>query len=62
MAVAAFIGLQYNPSPKRDDETEYGAYLRNHYVFGRFQSDIEVALSSVMCTAEEFRAGAHRRG
>lgn len=47
------------PSPKRDDETEYEAYLRNHHVFGRFQGDIEVALSSIMYTADEFRAGAH---
>jgi hypothetical protein len=61
MAVAAFIDLQYTPSPKRDDETEYEAYLRNHYVFGRFQGDIEVALSSIMYTEDEFRAGAHRR-
>jgi hypothetical protein len=61
MAVAGFIDLQYTPSPKRDDETEYEAYLRNHHVFGRFQGDIEVALSSIMYTAEEFRAGAHRR-
>ena len=29
----AFIDLQYIPSPKRDDETEYEAYLRNHHVF-----------------------------
>jgi hypothetical protein len=62
MALAAFIDLQYSPSPKRDDETEYEAYRRNHHVFGRFQGDIEIALSSIMYTADEFRAGAHRRG
>lgn len=60
-ALAAFIDLQYTPSPKRDDETEYEAYLRNHHVFGRYQGDIEVALSSIMYTAEEWRAGEHRR-
>jgi hypothetical protein len=58
MALAAFIDLQYTPSPKRDDETEYEAYLRNHHVF---EGDIEVALSSIMYTADEFRAGVHRR-
>jgi hypothetical protein len=43
MAVAAFIDLQYTPSPKRDDEIEFEAYLGNDHVFGRFQDDIEVA-------------------
>lgn len=62
MALAAFIDLQHNPSPKRDNETEYEAYLRNYHVFGRFQGDIEVALSSIMYTVEEFRSGVHRRG
>jgi hypothetical protein len=61
-ALAAFIELQYTPSPKRDDETEYEAYLRNHHVFGRYQGDIEIALSSIMYTADEWRAGAHRHG
>jgi hypothetical protein len=61
MAVAAFIDLQYTPSPKSDEETEYIAYLRNHYVFGHFQGDIEVALSSIMYTEDEFRQGAYRR-
>jgi hypothetical protein len=59
-ALAAFIELQYTPSPKRNDETEYEAYLRNHHVFGRYQGDIEIALSSIMYTADEWRAGAHR--
>jgi hypothetical protein len=61
MAVVAFIELKYLPSPKGDRETDYDAYRRNQYMFGRFQSDIEVALSSIMYTADEFRAGAHRR-
>jgi hypothetical protein len=62
LALAAFIELQYKPSPRRSDETEYEAYLRNHHVFGRYQGDIEIALSSIMYTADEWRAGAHRRG
>ena len=61
MAIAGFIDLQYTPSPKRADETEYEAYIRNHHVFGHFQGDIEVALSSIMYTADEFSAGVHRR-
>jgi hypothetical protein len=61
LALAAFIDLQYTPSPKRDDETDYEAYLRNYHVFGRYQGDIEIALSSIMHTADEWRAGVHRR-
>jgi hypothetical protein len=61
LALAAFIELHYAPSPRRDNETEYEAYLRNHHVFGHYQGDIEIALSSIMYTADEWRAGVHRR-
>jgi hypothetical protein len=59
MALTAFINLEHEPSPKRDNETDYDAYLRNHHVFGRFQGDLEIAMSSIMHTEESFRA---RRG
>ncbi len=62
LALAAFIDLKYTSSPQRDDETEYEAYLRNHHVFGRYQGDIEVALSSIMYTEKEWRNGKHRHG
>jgi hypothetical protein len=62
LALAAFIDLQYTPSPQRAGETEYEAYLRNHHVFGHFQGDIEFALSSIMYTEEEWRTGKHRHG
>ena len=62
MALAAFIDLKYTPAPQRDDETEYEAYLRNHHLFGRYQGDIEIALSSIMYTDTEWRDGKHRHG
>ncbi len=62
LALAAFVDLKYTPSPQREDETEYDAYLRNHHVFGRYQGDVEVALSSIMYTEEEWRNGKHRHG
>jgi hypothetical protein len=62
MALAAFIDLHHTQSPQRDDETEYEAYLRNHHVFGRYQGDVEIALSSIMYIEEEWRTGTHRRG
>lgn len=62
LALAAFIDLKYTASPQRDGETEYEAYLRNHRVFGRYQGDIEIALSSIMYTEQEWRDGKHRYG
>lgn len=62
LTLAAFIDLEYSPSPQRSDETEYEAYLRNYHLFGRYQGEVEVALSSIMYTAEEWRTGAHRHG
>jgi hypothetical protein len=62
-ALAAFIDLQHVPSAKGDDdnETEYQTYRRDQHVFGHYQGDIEVALSSIMYTADEWRAGVHRQ-
>lgn len=62
MALAAFIDLKHTGSPRRDDETEYQAYLHNHAVFGRYRGDIEIALLSIMYTDEEWHAGKHRLG
>jgi hypothetical protein len=56
MALAAFVDLKHIPIPKQDDETEYEAYRRDEFAFGRFQGDIEVALSTIMLTEEEYRA------
>jgi hypothetical protein len=61
-ALAAFIDLQYTPFPQRDDETVYEAYLRNHSVFGRYQGDIEIALSSIMYTDDDWRSGQYQHG
>lgn len=61
IASAAFVELQYTPSPQHADETEYQAYLRNYHVFGRYQGEIEVALLSIMYTEDEWRTGAHRK-
>jgi hypothetical protein len=61
MALAAFIELQPAPSARSDDESEYQAYRSDQYDFGHYQGDIEVALSSIMYTADEWRAGVHRQ-
>lgn len=53
MALAAFLDLKYVPPPQRQGETEYDAYLRDDFAFGRFQGDIEVAMSTIMMTEKE---------
>jgi hypothetical protein len=60
MALAAFIDLKHIPRLKRDDETEYEAYLSDQFMFGRFQRDIEVALSTILLTVEERRESKKR--
>jgi hypothetical protein len=57
MALAAFVDLRHSPIPKRDEETDYEYYRRDQFAFGSFQGDIEIALSSIMHTEEEFRSG-----
>ena len=56
MALGAFIDLRHTPVPKRDDETDYEYYRRDQFAFGRFQGDIEIALSTIMLTHDEFRS------
>jgi len=55
MALAAFLNLKYVPRPRKEGETEYEARWRDDFAFGRFQGDIEVALSTIMTTEEEYR-------
>jgi hypothetical protein len=62
MALAAYLNLKHTPLPQREGETEYETYLANHHVFGRYQGDIEIALSSLIYTDEEWRSGKHRHG
>ena len=62
MALAAFLDLKYVPSPRKEGETEYEAYIRDDFAFGRFQGDVEVALSTIMMTEREQREEREARG
>jgi hypothetical protein len=54
MALAAFLDLRHVSTPRKEGETEYEAHWRDDFAFGRFQGDIEVALSTIMMTEKEY--------
>jgi hypothetical protein len=56
MALVAFLELTYVPAPRKSGETDYDAAWRDDFSFGRFQRDIEIALSTIMMTETEQRA------
>jgi hypothetical protein len=49
------MALGHVSTPRKEGETEYEAHWRDDFAFGRFQGDIEVALSTIMMTEEEYR-------
>lgn len=53
MVLAAILNLTYTPEPPREEQTQYEAYIRERFEFGRFQRDIEPALATMLYTDEE---------
>lgn len=55
MALTAFLDVKPPVIVKKEDETVYDAHWRLRHVFGKYQSDIEAAIATVMFTQEEYR-------
>lgn len=55
MALAGFLGLHPPPVVREKDETEYDALMRSQFRFRAYQREIELALSTVLLTEEEYR-------
>jgi hypothetical protein len=55
MALAAFLDIKHEAKPKRSGMSDYDAIWESEFEFGRYQGDIEIALSTMMFTEEEYR-------
>jgi hypothetical protein len=57
MALSALVDLKHEiKKPRATEKTEYEAYLEDQFLFGKYQMDIEAALSTIMHTEEEYSA------
>jgi hypothetical protein len=55
MALTAFLELKPPVIVPKEGETDYDAHWRLSHEYGKYQSDIESAIATVMFTDEEYR-------
>lgn len=61
MALSAFLDLKNPPRRKAEGQSDYDLQWVSDFEFGRYQRDIESALSTIMTTDDERRAIRSRR-
>jgi hypothetical protein len=55
MALTSVLGLTRKPPSATKDKTAYDAYWQHSREFAHYQSDVEVALSTIIYTPKEYR-------
>jgi hypothetical protein len=55
-ALAAFVELKQVIAPREYDESAYATYRSDYFAVGRYQHDIEIALTSIMYSTDEFQS------